>query len=341
MRRALQVLVGQILVGQILVGQVLVSIASVALATSAQAQVDYPSKPVRIICDSAPGSATDVTARIVADGLSRLWNQQVVVLNHPGGGGSIAARTAAGAGNDGYTIYLAAASVFTALAGAPGVADNLPLQLPRDFLPLTFVSQQPMVIAVSPALGISTVPELIAKAKEKPGEIAYATTGRGRITHLTMELFQMRTGVKLQMIPYSGGPAQALGDVAAGRVQIVLDSYSGLAGGLQAGAIKGLAVASLERLPGIDLPTVSQTVPGFFAGGWNVMLAPNGTAPLHMRKLGFDLRKVLDEPQVKEKLAALGAYVNPMSADALIDFINSQQKTWKPVAEAVAKEAAK
>lgn len=321
--------------------QVLVSIAFAASIGAAQAQSDYPSKPVRIICDSAPGSATDVTARIVADGLSRLWNQQVVVLNHPGGGGSIAARVAASSANDGYTIYLAAASVFTALAGAPGVADNLPLQLPRDFLPIGFVSQQPMVIAVSPALGVATVSELITRAKAKPGEISYATTGRGRITHLTMELFQMRAGVKLQMIPYTGGPAQALGDLATGRVQIVLDSYSGLAGGLQAGAIKGLAVASLERLPGIDLPTVAATLPGFFAGGWNVMLAPVGTAPLHMRKITFDLHKVLDEPQVKDKLVALGAYVNPMSPEALIDFINSQQKTWKPVAEAVAKEATK
>jgi tripartite-type tricarboxylate transporter receptor subunit TctC len=311
------------------------------MAAPAQAQVDYPSKPIRIICDSAPGSATDVTARIIADGLSKLWNQQVVVLNHPGAGGSIAARVASNSPNDGYTLYMAAASVFTALAGAPGVADNLPVQVPRDFLPITFLTQQPMVIAMSPALGVATVPELIAKAKEKPGEISYATTGRGRITHLTMELFQIRAGVKLQMIPYTGGPAQALSDLATGRVQLVLDSYSGLAGGLQAGAIKGLAVASLERLPGIDLPTVAQTLPGFFAGGWNVMLAPNGTASLHLRKLGFDLRKVLEEPQVKDKLAALGAYVSPMSADEMVDFINSQQKVWKPVAEAVAKEATK
>jgi tripartite-type tricarboxylate transporter receptor subunit TctC len=323
------------------IGQILVTIAFAAFAANARAQVDYPAKPVRIICDSAPGSATDVTARLIADGLSKLWNQQVVVMNHPGGGGSIAARVAATSPNDGYTLYMAAASVFTALAGAPGVADNLPVQVPRDFQPITFLTQQPMVIAISPSVGISTVPELIAKAKEKPGEISYATTGRGRITHLTMELFQMRAGVKLQMIPYTGGPAQAMGDLATGRVQIVLDAYSSLAGGMQSGALKGLAVASLEPLPGIDLPTVAQTLPGFFAGGWNVMLAPNGTAPLHMRKLGFDLRKVLDEPQVKERLGALGAYVAPMSADALVDFIQSQQRTWKPVAEAVAKEATK
>src|SRR5262245_58377849 len=319
--------------------QVIDSMVFVDSCGATQAQVDYPSKPLRIICDSAPGSATDVTARIVADGLSRLWNQQVVVLNHPGGGGSIAARVAATSPNDGYTIYMAAASTFTALAGAPGVADNLPLRLPRDFLPIGFVTQQPMVIAISPALGISTVPELIALAKSKPGEISYATTGRGRITHLTMELFQMRAGVKLQMIPYTGGPAQALGDLATGRVQIVLDSYSGLAGGLQAGAIKGLAVASLERLQGIDLPTVAQTLPGFFAGGWNVMLAPVGTAPLHMRKVSFDLMRILEQPEVKNKLAGLGAYVSPMSPEAMVEFIDAQQKTWKPVAEAVAKEA--
>jgi tripartite-type tricarboxylate transporter receptor subunit TctC len=319
--------------------QVLVSIAFAASLGAAQAQSEYPGKPVRIICDSAPGSATDVTARIVADGLSKAWGQQVVVLNHPGGGGSIAARVAASSPNDGYTIYMAAASTFTALAGAPGVADNLPLQLPRDFLPIGFVTQQPMVIAVSPALGVSTVPELIARAKAKPGEISYATTGRGRITHLTMELFQMRAGVKLQMIPYTGGPAQALGDLATGRVQIVLDSYSGLAGGLQAGAIKGLAVASLERLPGLNLPTVAETLPGFFAGGWNVMVAPIGTPPIHIRKVAFDLRRVLDEPQVKNKFAALGAYVKPMSAEDVVTFIGDQQKLWKPVAEAVAKDA--
>ena len=315
--------------------------ASFAGAAFAQAPGEFPNKAVRIICDSGPGSATDVTARIVAEGLSRIWKQQVVVLNHPGGGGSIAARVAATSPHDGYTIYMAAASTFTALAGAPGVADNLPLQIPRDFLPIGFVTQQPMVIAVSPKLGVSTVPELIARAKEKPGEISYATTGRGRITHLTMELLQMRAGIKLQMIPYTGGPTQAMGDVTTGRVQIVLDSYSGLAGALQGGAIEGLAVASLDRLPGIDLPTVAETLPGFFAGGWNVMLAPIGTPVLMMRLITFDLNRVLEEPQVKSKLAALGAYVRPMSPEDLLTFIQTQQATWKPVAEAIAQQATK
>ena len=173
---------------------------------------------MRIVVNSAPGSATDVTLRVVAERLSRIWNQQVVALNNPGAGGSIAARVAAQSPNDGYTLSFAAASTFTALAGAPGVPANLPIQVPRDFLPIGFVSQQPMFIAASPKSGINSISDLIAQAKKRPGEVSYATTGVGRITHLTMELLQMRAGIKLQMIPYAGGPSQALSDLIAGRV---------------------------------------------------------------------------------------------------------------------------
>jgi len=217
-------------------------------ASNANAQGDYPNKPVRIVVDSAPGSATDVVLRIVAERLSRIWNQQVIALNNPGAGGSIAARVAAQSPNDGYTLSFAAASTFTALAGAPGVPANLPIQVPRDFLPIGFVSQQPMFIAASPKSGINSISDLIALAKKSPGEISYATTGVGRITHLTMELLQIRAGIKLQMIPYSGGPSQALSDLIAGRVHIVLDGYGGVAPGMEGGSLKGIAVATIERL---------------------------------------------------------------------------------------------
>ena len=172
-------------------------------ARSAQAQSDYPNKPVKIIIDSAPGSATDVAARLMAERLGEVWGQQAVVENRPGAGGSIAVRAASQAAPDGYTLYVGAASTFTALKGAPGVAPNLPIELPRDFTPIGFITQQPMFIAVSPKIGVKSLPELIALAKKKPGELSYATTGRGRITHLTMELLQERAGIKLQMIPYT------------------------------------------------------------------------------------------------------------------------------------------
>lgn len=310
---------------------------AIAAATDAHAQGGYPNKPVRIVVDSAPGSATDVTLRVVAERLGRIWNQQVIALNHPGAGGSIAARVAAQAPNDGYTLSFAAASTFTALAGAPGVPANLPIEVPRDFIPIGFVTQIPMYIAVSPKLGISTLPELIARAQKQPGELSYATTGIGRITHLTMELLQIRAGIKLQMIPYAGGPAQALSDLIAGRVAIVLEGYSGMAAGLEGGSLKGIAVASTERLAEFpNLPTVAETLPGFFAGGWNVLVAPLGTPDAIVRKVSADLRVALDDKEVRAKLAGLGAYVRPMSPEELTAFIQDQQKIWKPVAEAIA-----
>src|SRR6476620_7271034 len=173
-----------------------------------------------------------------------------------------------------------------------------------------------MFIAVSPTIGVKSLPELIELVKKKPGELSYATTGRGRITHLTMELLQERAGIKLQMIPYAGGPTAAMSDVGTGRVAIVIEGYSGLAGAMTSGLIDGIAVASLERLDDFkDLPTVAETLPNFLAGGWNVLLAPIGTPDAIIKKASVDLRKALDDAEVKKKLAALGAYVHPMTPE--------------------------
>ena len=317
-------------------------IAAPGLTSGAQAQTDpYPSKPVRIIVDSAPGSATDISARLMADRLTQVWGQQVIIINQPGAGGSIAARAAAQAAPDGYTLYVGAASVFTALKGAPGVAPNLPVELPRDFAPIGFMTEQPMFIAAAPMLGVGSLPEVIALAKQKPGELSYATTGRGRITHLTMELLQSRAGIKLQMVPYTGGPTAAMADVTTGRVAIVIEGYSGLAAGLTGGSIKGIAVASHQRLADFkDLATVAETLPGFTAGGWNVLLAPVGTPEAIIQKANADLRKALDESELKAKFGAMGAYLRPMTPPEVVAFAQEQQRTWRPVAEHVANQAA-
>jgi tripartite-type tricarboxylate transporter receptor subunit TctC len=313
--------------------------ATLALPAGAPSQATYPDKPVRIICDSAPGSATDVVVRLMAERLSTVWGYQAVVDNRPGGGGSIAARAGQTATPDGYTLYVGAASTFIALKGAPGVAPNLPIELPRDFAAIGFISYQPMFIAVSPQIGVHSLPELIALAKNKPGQLSYATTGRGRITHLTMELLQERAGIKLQMIPYAGGPTAAMTDVGTGRVAIAIEGYSGLAGGMTSGLIKGIAVASPERLDDFkDLPTVAETLPGFAAGGWNVLLAPVGTPDAIIRKANADLRRTMDDPEVRKKLAELGAYHRPMTPEQVTQFAIDQQHTWKPIAEKVAKE---
>jgi tripartite-type tricarboxylate transporter receptor subunit TctC len=300
----------------------------------ARAQADtYPGRPVRIISDSAPGSAVDVGLRIIADGLSQHWGQQVLVVNQPGAGGAISARVAAEAAPDGYTLYAPALSVFLAV---PGKAPNLPLELPRDFTPVGFTADQPMAIGASPALGVASLPDLIALAKKRPDEISYAVTGIGRLTHLTGELLQLRAGIKLQMVPYSGG-SQALSDVMSGRVPVVIEGYTGLAGAFQSGSLKALAVASAERLPVVpDLPTVAETLPGFVASGWQAVVAPRGTPEAIVNKASEDLRKVLSQPEYRDRLAARGSYARPMSSAEVTAFVRDQQRMWKPALDRIA-----
>jgi tripartite-type tricarboxylate transporter receptor subunit TctC len=298
----------------------------------ALAQSDYPNRPVRIVLDSAAGSANDATARVLADKLGRIWSQQVVTVNQPGAGGGISARVAAAATADGYTLYLPATSPFLALPGVSGVAPNLPIELPRDFASVGFVLQQPLFIGASHASGITGIAQLIALAREKPGEVSYAATGRGRLTHLTMELLQARAGVKLQLVPYAGGTAQALNDVVSGRIPLVLDAYAGLAAAIQGNLILGLANTSLERLPGFEsMATVAETLPDFFVGAWAVMLAPNGTPDVVVRKVNADLRTALDDPEVQSKFHANGAFMKYMTPEEVTAFVQSEQKKWQPI----------
>src|SRR5262245_35463725 len=203
--------------------------AIVASIVPAPAQ-DFPNRPVKIITDSAPGSAVDVILRLIADRLSHIWGQQVLPVNQPGAGGSIAVRAAASATPDGYTLFIPALSTFVAL---PGTAPNLPVEVPRDFVPIGFLGGAPMFINAAPSLGVKTLPDLIALAKQRPDELIYGTNGRGRLTHLTGELLQSRTGIKLVMVPYSGGTAQVLNDVMGGRVPLVIEAYSGIAGAIE------------------------------------------------------------------------------------------------------------
>jgi tripartite-type tricarboxylate transporter receptor subunit TctC len=315
-------------------------LASISRPHLALAQSDYPNKPVRIVVDSAVGSANDATARILADRLGEVWNQQVVIFNQPGAGGAISARVATQSAPDGYTLYMPATSVFLALPGGPGVAPNLPVELPRDFTAIGFVLQQPIFIAASPKSGVTSIADIIARAKEKPNELSYASTGRGRLTHLTMELLQQRADVKLRLVPYAGGPAQAMGDVVADRVDLVLDAYAGLAGAVQGGLVKMLASTSAQRLPGMEnLPTVAETLPDFYVGAWNVIVAPLGTSDAIVRKVNADLRSAVEDKDVSAKFAANGAYSRYMTPEETIAFTQSQQRIWRPILEKVARES--
>jgi tripartite-type tricarboxylate transporter receptor subunit TctC len=290
---------------------------------------NYPERPVTIICDAAPGATPDVDARAVADGLSKLWGQQAIVVNHQGANGSIAARAASEATPDGYTLFMPALSTFVALQS---VAPNLPLKLPRDFLPIGYTAENPMFFAVNPSLGISTLPELLAAAKKDPGKISIAVTGVGRLTHLTGLVFQDRAGISLLPVPYNGGPAAAIADVASGRVSMIIEGYSGIVGAVKSGQVKLIAVASSERLPQFpDLPTVAETIPGFAARGWQVMVAPLRTPQPIVDKVSVDLAKVVSAPAFKDRLANIGSYSRAMTPDEVLSFVAKEQATWLPV----------
>jgi tripartite-type tricarboxylate transporter receptor subunit TctC len=300
---------------------------------------NYPDRPVSIISDSAAGSAPDVVARAVADGLGKLWGQQVIVVNHPGANGSIAAHAASDALPDGYTLFHPTLSTFVAL---PTIAPNLPVKLPRDFVPIGFTVDQPMFIAVSPSLGVTTLPQLIALAKKDPGKYTIAQTGVGRLTHLTGELLQERAGINLVTVPYTHGPASAIGDVADGRVSLIIEGYSGIVGAVNAGQVKLIATGATQRLPEFsDLPAASETLPGFSGSGWQVLVAPLGTPAPIASKIGGDLRKVLENPDFRPKLSAIGNYPHPMTPDEVVAFVSKQQEMWRPVVEKVAAQTPK
>jgi tripartite-type tricarboxylate transporter receptor subunit TctC len=308
------------------------SAALIAGLTSSWA-AGYPDKPVTIISDAGPGASVDVATRVIADGLSKVWGQTVAVVNHPGANGSIAAHAASDAVGDGYTLYTPASSTFIAAAAA---APNLPVKMPRDFLPIGFLTDQPLFVAVNPATGITSLQQVIDRAKKDPGAISVAVSGVGRVTHLTSVLIQHRAGVTLLPVPYTGGPSAALADVFSGRVAMIIEGYSGIMGAVQAKQVKLIATGAAKRLAEFpDLPTIGETIPDLVASGWIVMAAPLGTPKDIIAKVSADLTKVVSDPEIERKLAAMGNYTNVMTPDQVQAFIARQQEIWLPVVQEI------
>jgi tripartite-type tricarboxylate transporter receptor subunit TctC len=299
-------------------------LATTASARSPAEAQTYPADPVKFITQLGAGSGTDPAMRIVIDQLGKMWGQQTVLINQAGAGGAIAARAAAAAAPDGHTLYMAIASTFTVL---PQLQSNLPFNV-NDFVPIGFVGEVPIGIAVSPTFSVNSLPELISFSKRQPGGLSLAAGPRGQIPHLTTELFRSRSGGNFTEIFYPGA-AQAMSDVISGRVPVVIDGLAGPVGG---GQLKLLAIASparLESRPGV--PTVSETLPGFAASGWFALVAPPGTPAAIVNKVSNDLRAVLALEDVKERLDALSVSTRAMSPQELSDFISNERQLWMPV----------
>jgi tripartite-type tricarboxylate transporter receptor subunit TctC len=302
---------------------------SMAPAEPARA-ADYPTRPVSIVAPAPAGSGPDVIARIVADRLIATWRQQVVVVNRPGAGGLMGMQAMVAAKPDGYTLYMPLSSTFLVL---PETHSTLPLDLERDIVPIGLIGEQPMIIAVNPGLGVSTLAELIVHAKQRPGTILYGANV-GSLPHLTGEVLQERTGIKLAFIPYPN-TAKATQDAVAGTTQLMIESLAGLAGPIKSGKLKALASASAAPVPDFpELPTVAEAVPSigaFESRGWFALMAPAGTPEVIVRKVSEDLRAALSWPGLRTKLASLGTVARPMSPTETAAFIRGEQALWRPV----------
>jgi tripartite-type tricarboxylate transporter receptor subunit TctC len=284
---------------------------------------------VKLIVTTGAGGSPDVVARIVAEALSRLWGQQVFVTNHPGAAGSIGMKVAGTSPNDGYTLLHALSSSFVAL---PEIASGFPYDLLRDFVAIGFVCEQPMAVAVPPALGVNTLGEFIAYVKQRPGQVNVAVLSRGGIPHLTMEWIKIAAGIELTSINYPGTPA-GLSDVMGGRVQAISDGLPSLSGSIAGGKLKLIAVGAQQRLPNFpNTPTISETLPQIKrALGWFALMAPPGTPEAIARKVSDDLKTVLAEPALKQKFADMASYIRPMNPTELRAYIREEQELWKPV----------
>jgi tripartite-type tricarboxylate transporter receptor subunit TctC len=289
---------------------------------------NYPSGPVKIIIGVGPGSSADVICRLLADHLSRIWGQQAIVFNQPGGGGSIGIRAAGSAASDGNTLYMSLASNYVLL---PEMQATLPYNVGRDFVPIGFVGDQPLVITATPMLGVNTLGEFIALAKKKPGQLNVSGGLAGSVLHLTAEWLRTAAGIDFTIVHYPAVP-QAMADLIGGRIQATIDSITGVAGTIRGGQLKALAVASDKRLANFpDLPTAAETLPGFVASGWLALMAPPKTPDAIAHKVSADLSKVLALPEVRQRMQDLGTYPLAMSPEELASFIAKQQRTWQPV----------
>ena len=269
----------------------------------AQAQ-PYPSRPVHLVVPFPASGATDILARVIAERLSESLGQPVPVDNRPGAGGSLGSAQVAKAAPDGYTLLMATTSTHSI---GPAL-QKLPYDPEKDFAPVCLIANAAGVLVVSPALGISSVQELIALAKRKPGELNFASSGTGTIVHLSGELLVRMAGLKMQHVPYKG-TALAAADIKSGQIAMMVDNIVSAIPFMKSGLEKGLAVTSLQRsevLP--ELPTLAESgVPGYESVAYFAVFAPAGTPEAIVKRLNAELVKIVHAPQVKAKLLELGA----------------------------------
>jgi tripartite-type tricarboxylate transporter receptor subunit TctC len=287
----------------------------------------YPSKPVRLIVPFPPGGSNDVVGRMIAAQLSSRLEKPVIVENQGGAGGLIGTEMAARSQPDGYTLLL----ISVAYAFNPAIY-KLPYDPATAFAPVAMLGSGPVVIAVTSKLPVGSVKELIALAKEKPGELNYATAGVGSFQHLASELFKLQAGVDIVHIPFKGG-GPAMMDVIAGNTQITIGSLIQMLPQIKGGKLKALGVGSASRIAALpELPTISEAgVPGYEVTNWWGIVVPAGTPRSVIDRLHKDLTAIVASPETKKRFESEGAEPLAMSPEEVGRFIAAETAKWARV----------
>jgi tripartite-type tricarboxylate transporter receptor subunit TctC len=296
-------------------------------ARGAQAQADWPSKPVKVIVPYPPAGGADTTARILFQKLSEMWGKSFVIDNRGGAGGTIGEAVAAKSDPDGYTILHDA----TAYSVNPALYPKLSFDYGKDFEPVFLASLVPNILLVTPSVEVKTVQDIIDLAKKTPGGLDFASSGNGTLQHLCLELLKFRAQIPINHIPYRGG-GLALNDVIAGQVKFFFSNGSSSVGLVQGGQVKAIAHTGhgkLNTLP--DLPSVEETIPDFVAYEWNGVFVPTGTSPEIIKKLNAGLNQVLRQPDVVEHLKKLNVDSKENTPDEFRVFVAEETDKWGKV----------
>ena len=297
------------------------------IAGSASAQAEWPARPVKVVIPYPPAGGADTVGRVLFQKLGEMWGRQFVIDNRGGAGGTIGAAVAAKAERDGYTIMYDA----TAFSVNPSLYPRLPYDTVKDFEPVFLASLVPNLLVVHPSVTAKTVADVIEIAKAAPGGLDWASSGNGTVQHLSLEMFRLRTGVKLNHIPYRGG-GPALNDLIGGQVKFFFSNGAASIGHVQGGAVKAIAHTGRGRLGTLpDLPAVAETLPGFEAYEWNGVFVPTGTPPEIIQKLNAGLNAMIKEPEVTARLTKLNVESRQNTPEEFRAFVAAEMEKWSRV----------
>jgi tripartite-type tricarboxylate transporter receptor subunit TctC len=306
----------------------LLALVAAMLPLPAPAQ-PYPARPIVLVVGFPPGGGVDIVARQLAERLSDQLGQRVVVENKPGAAGNVAMEFVARAGPDGYTLLMGNLGM---LSANPALYPKLAFDPAKDFTPIARVVVTPLVAVVPAALPARSMAELIGMAKAKPGEVNFGSGGNGNINHLAPELLALRTGTKMQHIPYKGS-APALTDLAAGRIQLMIDGGNVVQPFLKDGRARALMITGEKRSPALpEVPTAREAgMPDLVIYGWQGVLAPTGTPAPILERLSAEIGKALAQPELAARLSAQGTEPAYQNAAEFRTFIGGEQARWAEV----------